>query len=623
MAVSFPPELVEDVRALVDIVDVVAEHVELRRSGTRYVGLCPFHSEKTPSFSVDRERQLFHCFGCQVGGDVFSFVMQRTGLPFPQAVEELAIRVGIDTSQFAATDVERQRQQRRRELLDVHRVVAQFYVQVLRSAAGRGARTYLQSRRIHLDTVEKFGLGYAPAADGFLKFLSQEGIDEKLALEAGLLGEGRDGRPPYPRFRERLMFPIWDRGGRIIGFGGRLIEDKPRAPKYLNSPETPLFSKRRTVYGTHLAARAAGESGQVIVVEGYTDCLRLSQHGSENVVASLGTAFTEQQARLLHSLAETALVAFDADTAGEAATVRSLDLLATTGMHVAVVQLPEGSDPDDFVLAKGTAAWQQQLSTATPLVEYKLRKAFAGVDLNTVDGRARAVRAAVNVLKDVGSPVALEGYIGLVAEKTGITPAAIEAEMRLLSPIRSTSSKERHSNGKNRHNNKGFRRMGSEQPSRGATAEKEDRPAPGGERLSYAEHVILRHVLAGNKPVVALNALQEEAEWSTPDVAAAAALLRERTQPGPEVTEWLQSLSTGPGATLLQRLWLDEALAEAPWADACRALRQQRGLQRLLRLERDLQRWVEADERGTAGTELAKLLLEYKKMRSDLLDEQV
>lgn len=613
MAVAFPPELVEDVRSLVDIIDIVSEHVELRRSGARYVGLCPFHEERTPSFSVDREKQLFHCFGCQAGGDVFSFVMQRTGAPFPQAVEELANRVGIDTSQFAASPEERKRQQRRRELLDVHRLVARFYVQVLRSAAGRGARTYLQRRRVSLETAERFGLGYAPSGDGFLKFLAKEGVDDALALEAGLLGEGRDGRPPYPRFRERLMFPIWDRGGRVIGFGGRLLEDRPRAPKYLNSPETPLFSKRRTVYGMHLASRAAKQTGELVIVEGYTDCLRLAQHGTDNVVASLGTAFTEHQARLLHGLAETALVAFDADAAGEAATMRSLDLLASTGMHVAVVQLPTGSDPDDFVQARGTGAWRQLLGTATPLVEYKITKALAKQPLHTVEGRARAVRAAAKVLRDVRSPVALEGYVALVAERTGVATETITAEMRSMAGGRSQSLDSRHTKGKIRHNNKGFQHAGHEQPVRGVQR--------GGERLSYAEHVILRHVLAGNESASALDALDPEAAWSDSEVAAAAALLRERPDGEPDTTQWLATLPPVSGTALLQRLWADESLAEAPWEDACRALRQQRGLQRLLRLEHSLQRWTEAAEEA-AGVELAQLLLEYKILRSDLLVEQ-
>lgn len=614
MAMSFPPELVEDVRARVDIVDVISEHVDLRRSGARYVGLCPFHSERTPSFSVDREKQLYHCFGCQAGGDVFTFVMERTGAPFPEAVEVLAARVGIDTSRFAPSPEQRERRRRRQELLELHRLVADFYVRVLRSAAGRGARAYLQSRRLRPATAERFQLGYAPPADGFLRFLAREGVDETLAKEAGLLGEGRQGRPPYPRFRERLMFPIWDRGGRVIGFGGRLLQERARAPKYLNSPETPLFSKRRTVYGMHLAAAAAKEHGRVIVVEGYTDCLRLWQHGTEHAVASLGTAFTEHQARLLQGLAPSVLVAFDGDAAGEAATMRSLDLLAGTGMDVAVVQLPGGMDPDDFAASRGTAAWQQALVTALPLVEYKITRALAGVPTDTVEGRARAVRAAVAVLRDVRSPVALEGYIDLVAERTGVASSTVAAELHSLAASAGQNLPPRHTPGKIRHNNKGFRGMGNEPTPRGRLR--------GGERLSYAEHVILRHVLTGNRPATALDAVHDGGTWSTPEAAAAAALLRDRTPEVFPVDEWLGQLPEDAGATLLRRLWADETLAGTPWEDARAVLRQQIGLQRLWRLEHSLREWMESKGLDTAAGALGRLLLEYKILRSDLLEEQ-
>lgn len=610
---QFTSELVEDVRTAVDIVALISEHVDLRRSGSRYVGLCPFHSERTPSFSVDPEKQLFHCFGCQAGGDVFSFVMRQTGAPFPQVVEELAHRAGIDTSRFVASPAERQRQQRRRQLLDVNREVAAFYVQVLRSAAGRGARAYLERRGIRLDTVERFGVGYAPPGDAFLSFLAKADIGEDTAVEAGLLSPGRDGRRPYPRFRERIMFPIWDRGGRVIGFGGRLLADHPRAPKYLNSPETPLFSKRRVVYGTHLAATAAKERDNIVIVEGYTDCLRLSQHGEHHVVASLGTAFTEHQAGLLAGLAGSASVAFDADTAGEAATLRSLDVLARAGLRVRVVQLPEDTDPDDYVAEHGIAAWREKTSTALPLLEYKLNKALTGMSMHNVEGRAQAVEAALEVLREIESPVALEGYIGFVAERTGVAVETIKAEMDRKSERAPFKAAPQHSSGKIRHNNKGFRVPSIEQTDRG------DRS--GGERLAHAEHVILRHVLAGNETVAAFDALEAEGHWSTPNVAEAVALLRSRLPDDGMPEQWLATLPDSGGKQLLRQVWADAAVAKIPWEDGCRALRQHRGRQRLIDFERRLQRWT-ADTGTTVAAELGRLLIEYKILRSDLLGKQ-
>src|SRR5690606_4921273 len=332
-------------------------------------------------------------------------------------------------------------------------------------------------------------LGYAPSPELFRRFLSRRGIEDELALEAGLLIPGRAGRPPFPRFRDRLMFPIWDRGGRVVGFGGRLLADGVRAPKYLNSPETPLFSKRRVLYGAHLAAQAAKDAGAVIVVEGYMDCISLHRHGVKNAVASLGTAFTEEQARELARLAERAVIAFDADAAGEAATLRSLDLLAACGLRVGVASLPQGYDPDELVRGHGPEWFRELVGTAVPLTEYKLNKVFAEESLATVEGRARAVQRAAAILARLESAVEREGYIQFIAERCGVTPEAVRADLRRAQ--RAVVGGYGHSAQKKRHNNKGFPRRDNEQTRHSGRG--------GGDLLFYAEQVILRHVLTDVK----------------------------------------------------------------------------------------------------------------------------
>lgn len=613
MAVRFSPDVVEDVRTQTDIVEVVSDHVALRRSGRNYVGLCPFHAEKTPSFTVTREKQMFHCFGCQTGGDVFSFIMKLTGVDFPHAVEQLAERAGIDVTPARISPAEQRRMEHRRRLLDVHREVAAFYTRMLHSPVGQPARDYLRRRTIDAGTVERFQLGYAPRADVFRRFLQERGINDDTALEAGLLVPGRDGRAPFPRFRERLMFPIWDRGGRVIGFGGRLLADGVNAPKYLNSPETPLFAKRRTIYGAHLARSAAREAGQVIVVEGYTDCLRLSQHGVQNVVASLGTAFTPQQAAALGRIAGRAVIAFDGDTAGEAATLRSLEVLTDGGLRVAVMPLPDNLDPDDFIVQHGAAALREAIRTVLPLTEYKLNIVLADIENKNIEERARAVEAAVGIITtDVTSAVEREGYVELVAERCGVHADTIRAEMARTARKQQQNGKSRHSPGKKRHNNKGIPTRHNEQTIRDHSVE--------GIRLLHAEQVVLRHVLVDGSLCGTLRMLDRSDAWSNDIVAEAVAALRRRVDES-EPSQWLSTLPDGRAAALLRQIWADHSLAEVPWKEACRELWRERGRRWIRLLERRLHTLAEAESEATASRMLLMLLVEYKRLRS-LLGEQ-
>jgi len=609
VAVRFPPELIEEIKSRVDIVEIVGQYVHLRPSGRNYVGLCPFHSEKTPSFTVSPDKQLFHCFGCQTGGDVFAFLMKRTGIGFAEAVQQLAQRAGIDWERLTQSPEDAARERKRRELLEVHRLVAGFFQEMLQAPAGAAARDYLAQRGIQPATVERFQLGFAPGGDQLVRFLAKRGVSPELAVEAGLLLPGRDGRPPYPRFRERLMFPIADHAGRVIGFGGRLLVERAGAPKYLNSPETPLFSKGRVLYGLHLAREAARQAGAVIVVEGYMDCISLWQNGVPNVVASLGTAFTEAQAQALARLAERVVIAFDADAAGEAAARRTLDILRAAGLRVAVMQLPAGKDPDEFVRQFGPAAVAAAIAKAVPLVEYKLNQVLPPAGAVSVEAKARAVEAALAIIAEVESAVEREGYMELVAQRLGISMDTLRVEMARVAAT-GPLGRARHRMGKIRHNNRGFPRDQGEQTSRGVRA-------AGGDRLLGAEQVVLRHILAGDGLARMLAQLDEPGAWSSPVVAGAVRLLAARPAgEGQDPAAWLAGLPDSPEANWLRDVWAQGTLAEVPWEEALRSLRQERIRRRLLGLERKLSA-LDAGGGADVGM-LARLLVEYKRLRSDL-----
>lgn len=583
------------------------------------VGLCPFHAEKTPSFTVSPEKQLFHCFGCQTGGDVFAFLMKRTGMGFVEAVEHLAQQAGIDVARLAPSPADAARERQRRRLLEVHRLAAEFFRAMLRDPAGRGARAYLARRGISPAMVERFQLGWAPAGDGLQRFLSQAGIGQDEALAAGLLVPGRDGRPPFPRFRERLMFPICDHAGRIIGFGGRLLAERSGAPKYLNSPETPLFSKGRVLYGLHLARESARRTGTVVVVEGYTDCISLCQHGVPYVVASLGTAFTEAQAQALARVAQRVVIAFDADAAGEAAARRTLDILRAAGLRVAVMALPPGQDPDEFARSHGQAGLEAAIARAVPLIEYKLEQVLRGAPAWRVEDKARAVEAALRIIAEAESAVEREGYMEMVAHRLGLAVDTVRAEMARWQARGARNGALRHRSGKIRHNNRGFLGQQGEQTSRGPRALAADGRASAGDRLAGAEQVVLRHILAGGGSAAPWLALDNAAVWSSPVVAGAARLLADwLTGPRQEPVQWLARLPQSPEADWLRALWAQDGLAEVPWEDAGRRLRQERIRRRIEGLERQLTA-LEADGGDDAGR-LMRLLVEYKRLRSDLLE---
>jgi DNA primase len=367
---AFSDQFLDELRGRVGLVDVIGRRVKLTRKGREHQGLCPFHKEKTPSFTVNEEKGFYHCFGCQAHGSVFDFVMETEGLNFPEAVEKLAGEAGMEVPRD--TPEERERQKKRQTLFDVVELAAVAFERTLRMPEGKPGLEYLKRRGLTDETIKRFRLGFAPEGRGRLKAqLARDGVDEGLMIGAGLVIKPDDpGREAYDRFRGRVMFPIQDRRGRVIGFGGRIIGDGE--PKYLNSPETPLFHKGNTLYGMHLASAAARQSETLIVTEGYMDVIALAQAGFAGAVAPLGTALTEDQIQLLWKVVREPLLCFDGDAAGGRAAAKAAERALPhlkPGYGLRFATLPEGQDPDDLIKSGGKTAMQAVLDEAPALSE--------------------------------------------------------------------------------------------------------------------------------------------------------------------------------------------------------------------------------------------------------------
>jgi DNA primase len=417
MAGGFAPHLLDDIRARIDIVEMVGQSVTLKRAGVNWKGLCPFHAEKTPSFTVHPGKGIFHCFGCGAGGDVFGFLMRQDRLTFPEAVRALASRAGIDLPAPSAPIAGEGKLDALRQAMAR---AADYYQERLWSPTGARAREYLATRGIDTEVARRFGLGWAPEGwDHLLGVLHQHGVADELAVQAGLVVPRQTGPGFYDRFRGRLLFPIRDPQGRVVAFGGRGLGAEE--PKYLNSPETPLYTKGHALYGLDLAREAMRARGRAIVVEGYIDCVMAHQHGFAETVAALGTAFTPAQLALLRRHAEEVITVFDADAAGQKAAARAEELmddasdLRDLGWSVAraggggrpgyfavkVAVLPSGHDPDSLLRAEGAAAFRSRLDEARGILSFVMAQALDAEDLRTERGRATAHARAALILSKV------------------------------------------------------------------------------------------------------------------------------------------------------------------------------------------------------------------------------
>jgi DNA primase len=375
----------ETVRNSADIVRVVSDYVSLKGAGSAFKGLCPFHSEKTPSFSVHREKQIFHCFGCGAGGDVFSFVMLAEKVAFPEAVRVVAEKCGVPIP--AQPGLDDKQFDERKQLFEIYGRAAAYFQQRLSTDEAAPARQVLEKRQIQAGYVERFGIGYAPAAGLMSHLRLQDPVISGLFVK-------NERNEVYDRFRRRLMFPIWNERGKTIGFGGRALSPDAQ-PKYLNSPESPLYSKSYVLYALHLARDAAQKQGQFVVVEGYFDCLSLHQAGIENVVASCGTSLTQQQVAIMARYVPEVVMNYDPDAAGQNAMRRSIDLLLAKGLRIRILKLAGGLDPDDFVRKEGGEVYRRLLAKAPYFWQYLMAEAARQYDLSDPAMKASAVNDVV------------------------------------------------------------------------------------------------------------------------------------------------------------------------------------------------------------------------------------
>ncbi len=430
MSQGIPENIVEEIRQHTDLAELVGDYLKLDRRGKNMVGLCPFHNEKTPSFTVSPEKQLFHCFGCGVSGNVFSFIMKLDNLTFPEAARVLARRSGVRIPEHKSTSPGTDNL--KEQIYKVNILAARFYAYCLnKTDIGKKALEYLQKRGIEQDTIEQFTIGFAPNEwTGFLKFAQKKGVSPDLMVKAGLVSPGRE-KGYYDRFRNRIIFPIYDISGKVTGFGGRLLsEGGKEGPKYLNSPETPVFDKGSILYGLNLAREAIRNEKKAIVMEGYTDVVTAFQAGIKNAVASLGTSLTMTQARHLRSQAEVVVTAYDSDSAGEAATWRGLTILQSTGCMVQVADLPEGSDPDDYIRKKGAGSFIEIANNARPLMDYRLSQLKKRYDLSSDKERRDYTEELMSILLSAVNDVEQNHYLRKASEDLDVDEEALRSELK-------------------------------------------------------------------------------------------------------------------------------------------------------------------------------------------------
>ena len=429
MAGQIPQRFIDDLLGRVDVVEVVGERVQLKKAGRNFSGLCPFHQEKTPSFTVSADKQFYHCFGCGAHGNALRFLMEYDKLPFPEAVEQLAGRLGLDVPREGADDPRaQQREKKRKEGVNLLEVAASFYRERLKMQEGQSAQRYLQGRGLSPEVIDTYGIGYAPGGWEALKqHLSAKGIGEPVQVEYGLLIHREDTGRTYDRFRDRVMFPIRDLRGRTLGFGGRVMGDEQ--PKYLNSPETPVFHKGRELYGLYEARQASSKLEQLVMVEGYMDVVALAQFGIHNAVATLGTATTEDHLSRLFRLVSRVVFCFDGDRAGRQAAIRALETALPQmidGREARFLFLPDGDDPDSLVRREGSEAFQNRVTCAMPLSEFLFEQAAQGRDLNTVEGRERFASQVLEALNKVPDGMLKSLLLESLAKRSGLAQSQLQ-----------------------------------------------------------------------------------------------------------------------------------------------------------------------------------------------------
>lgn len=413
----FDDDLIEQIKNANDIVEVISEHVPLKKNGRNFWGRCPFHNESTPSFSVTPEKGFFYCFGCHESGNVISFLMKIEGLSFPAALEKLANRANIKLPEKALTEEDRKRKAHRDELYKVNELAANYFHNCLiKTEMGKVGLDYLQRRGLSLDIIKQFRLGFAPDSwDRLYRDFRKRGIDERTLLEVGLCRKNDDTGKVYDYFRNRVMYPIADGRGRIVAFGGRVFEKDDKGPKYLNSPETSIFSKGHMLFAFDKAYQTVRKKRQVILVEGYMDVISAHNAGVTNVVASLGTAFTANQGRLFVRQADEVVLAYDMDGAGQKAARKAIEILQDTDFKVRIVAMPDGKDPDEYVRNHGGDAFMELVDKAMTPFEFFLNESLIQHDRNTAAGKQTILMNMFNYIKGLTNPIERENALRALA----------------------------------------------------------------------------------------------------------------------------------------------------------------------------------------------------------------
>lgn len=443
-------EKIREIRERAVILDIVSDYVALKKSGVNYLGLCPFHSEKTPSFNVNPAKGIYHCFGCGVGGDAISFIMRMEGLSFPEAVKFLARRVGVTIPERPLSAAEKRHKDERELFYEAHDIAAKLYERALHEgSAGDACRRYLKKRDVDADMARSYGIGCAPDSWDFLtRFLERKGISLAEAEKAGLVRRKERGGY-YDGFRNRLLFPIRDLHGRVIGFGGRVLDDS--LPKYLNSPESPIYRKSEVLFGLDMAKQAVRETGEVFIVEGYFDHLALHRAGVKNVVATCGTALTEAHLKLLRRFAAKAFLLFDADNAGKKATFRAMEIFLQEGFPARVVQMPAGEDPDTYLERFGIDAFEALVTAAVPVFEFFFRDLCAQADIGSVQGKVAVLEELAPRLRKITDTVERDLYVREIARFLGVEERDVHGKMgkdeAAPSPVRARRERRKSSSG--------------------------------------------------------------------------------------------------------------------------------------------------------------------------------
>ena len=422
----YSDEIIEEVRQTNDIVDIISQYVHLKRSGRNFFGLCPFHNEKSPSFSVSPDKQIFHCFGCGVGGNVFTFLQKIEGISFVEAVQTLAERSNIQlpTLQNSADSY---KEELKSKVYKVNEFTAQFYHENLYKPEAKIAQEYIKKRKLTNNTLKSFRIGFSGKFDELYRELKKQGFEDTEILESGLVNKNDNGKY-IDRYRNRLMFPICDARGRVIAFGGRVLDDSK--PKYINSPENVVYSKGRNLFGLNVAKK--GDTKKLLIVEGYMDVISLHQRGITNVVAPLGTALTQQQGWLLRKNAEQIILSFDSDEAGLTAKIRALDILQNMGCDIRILQMEGAKDPDEYIIKYGNVRFKALIEKAISVVEFKVKVLKKDIDLENVNDKIKFLNEIAKLMSKIDNTIEREVYIEKIAKEYDISKEAIYAEVNKL-----------------------------------------------------------------------------------------------------------------------------------------------------------------------------------------------